>query len=144
MDAFLNEANRLLKQGAWLVIYENFFSGQMEGNDAFKTWVDQVYLRRFPPPPRNKHYDWTPDHLSTKGFAIQIPENFTNQITFSKEQLISYLTTQSNIIAVVEKGDYTYLEIELWLSKSLEPFFEDGAEKLLVYGNWIKYLQKIN
>jgi ubiquinone/menaquinone biosynthesis C-methylase UbiE len=40
IDEFLKEANRVLKPGAWLVIYENYFTGKMTGNESFKGWVD--------------------------------------------------------------------------------------------------------
>ena len=36
IDAFLNEANRILKQDGWLVIYENYFTGKMPEKNDFK------------------------------------------------------------------------------------------------------------
>ena len=74
IDTFLNEANRLLKEKGWLVIYENFFAGEMDGNADFKDWMNDVYLQRFPSPPRNKNYDWSPENLHSKNFSIQMPE----------------------------------------------------------------------
>jgi ubiquinone/menaquinone biosynthesis C-methylase UbiE len=144
IDAFLNEANRLLKNQGWLVIYENFFAGEMEGRDDFKTWLKEVYLQRFPSPPRNKNYDWSPENLQTKNFTIRIPENFKNPQRFNRQQLINYFITQSNIIAAVESGDYTYAAIEQWLNDELSAYFEDAdTTHVFYYGNWIKYLQKV-
>jgi ubiquinone/menaquinone biosynthesis C-methylase UbiE len=144
IDAFLIEANRLLKNKGWLAIYENFFAGDMEGNDEFKNWVNEVYLQRFPSPSRNKNYDWSADNMRSMNFTIHIPENFKNPVTFNRSQLISYFTTQSNIIAAVDSGRFTYTEIEQWLDKELSAYFDDEITTRTVnYGNWIKYLQKM-
>jgi len=144
IDAFLIEANRILKNEGWLVIYENFFSGEIGGYDDFKKWVADVYLQRFPSPPRNKNYDWSPENILTKNFTIHIAENFKNPVYFNRQQLINYFTTQSNIIAAVDNGKYTYWEIEQWLDNALAGYFEHEDTKHLIYfGNWIKYLQKI-
>lgn len=144
IDAFLTEANRLLKPGGRLVIYENYFTGEMDGNDEFKEWLRETYLQRFPSPPRNKHYDWSAENLRSKNFSIQMPENFKNPVSFSKRQMINYFTTQSNIIAVVERGEHTFPEAEQWLANELSRFFKDeNASRIISYGNWIKYLQKI-
>jgi ubiquinone/menaquinone biosynthesis C-methylase UbiE len=144
IDAFLMEANRLLKMKGWLVIYENFFAGEMEENEEFKKWANEVYLQRFPSPPRNKYYDWSEDNMRPMNFTIHTPENFKNQVAFNKSQLINYFTTQSNIIAAVDSGKYTYGEIEEWLNNELPVYFEnESATRIVSYGNWIKYLQKM-
>jgi ubiquinone/menaquinone biosynthesis C-methylase UbiE len=144
IDIFLTEANRLLKDKGWLVIYENFFAGDMEGNDEFKKWVNEVYLQRFPSPPRNKNYDWSEGNLRSMNFTIHIPESFTNQVTFNRTQLTNYFTTQSNIIASVDSGRLTYTEIEQWLDRELSVYFDDKSiTRIVNYGNWIKYLQKM-
>jgi ubiquinone/menaquinone biosynthesis C-methylase UbiE len=145
IDAFLTEANRLLKPGGWLVLYENYFPAEMPGDESLKGWMKEVYLPRFPSPPRNKNYAWTTENLQTKNFTIQIPENFINTVNFTKRQLVNYLTTQSNVIAAVESSRYTYEEVEQWLIDGLSPFFGKGENDIreIHYGNWIKYLQKI-
>jgi ubiquinone/menaquinone biosynthesis C-methylase UbiE len=144
IDAFLIEANRLLKNRGWLVIYENFFPGEMEGSSEFTKWVADTYLQRFPSPPRNKNYDWSPENLLIKNFTIQIPETFKNPVSFNKWQLINYFVTQSNIIAAVDSSKYAYAEIEEWLDSELSGYFKDeSGERIVYYSNWIKYLQKI-
>lgn len=144
IDAFLIETNRILKDKGLLVIYENFFTGEMEESREFKKWVTDVYLQRFPSPPRNKNYDWSPENLLSKNFTIEIPESFKNPVCFNRRQLINYFSTQSNIIAAVDSGKYSYWEIEEWLDNELSEYFEDEfGKRTLYYGNWIKYLQKM-
>jgi ubiquinone/menaquinone biosynthesis C-methylase UbiE len=144
IDKFLTEANRLLKRDSFLVVYENSFPGEMKDNAGFNPWNKETYLQQFPSPPRNKNYDWAPDNLKAKGFLLCTTENFKNLLSFNKSELIAYLTTQSNVIAAVEKGRFTYNEIENWLNEELSAFFDnDQSKQILYFNNWIKYLQKV-
>jgi len=144
IDDFLTEVNRILKPKGWLVIYENYFTGELEGSDEFKAWFYDNYLNKFPSPPRNKDYDWSAENMSSKKFRIKTPVNFKNEVLFNKCQLVNYFTTQSNIISVVDNGQYSYKEIDNWLGDELNPWFKDDIiTRVVKYGNWIKYLQKI-
>ncbi len=144
IDQFLREANRVLKSKSWLVLYENHFISEMPEVESFDKWFPGVYLKKFPSPKRNNTYDWENGNLKGKGFMFIKEEKFKNQVEFTKEQLILYFTTQSNITAAVENKVSTYEEIENWLGKELAPFFGNEKKRALNFGNWIKYLQKIN
>jgi ubiquinone/menaquinone biosynthesis C-methylase UbiE len=48
IDQFLKEAQRLLKPGAWLVLYENHFIAEIPGKENFKHWFKEIYLKKFP------------------------------------------------------------------------------------------------
>jgi hypothetical protein len=72
-------------------------------------------------------------------------EKFKNSVRLSKSQLALYFTTQSNIIAAVEKGEITYAQAEKWLNEQLALFFkDDGSPRTINYGNWIKYIQRMD
>lgn len=145
IDKFLSEANRLLKSNCWLVLYENYFISEMDGNDKFAHWFPDVYLKKFPSPPRNNAYPWTNENLLPRNFNFVTEERFKNPITFNKKQLALYFTTQSNIIAAVEKNLTTYEQVESWLYQELAPFFDtDDTVQTINYGNWIKYIQRAN
>jgi ubiquinone/menaquinone biosynthesis C-methylase UbiE len=145
IDKFLIEANRLLKSKSWLVLYENHFIAEMVGEDRFPGWFSSVYLKHFPSPPRNNAYAWTNQNLGPKNLFLVGEEKFKNAVTLTKEQLALYFTTQSNIIAAVEKNQMTYQEIESWLSNELSSFFDNNdTTRTINYGNWIKYIQKAN
>jgi ubiquinone/menaquinone biosynthesis C-methylase UbiE len=145
IDAFLTEACRLLRTNGWLVIYENNFTGKMEGNDDFKRWVDEVYLGNFPTPPRNRNYDWSVENLQAKGFSMQVYDEFENEINFDRAQSISYFTTQSNVISAVENKRYTYDKAEQWLDGQLALYFDrDETVHTFLFVNRIKFLQKRN
>lgn len=142
IDDFLVEANRLLKDGCYLILYDNFFISEMKGNEIFKNWFPDVYLNRFPSPSRNNNYDWTNDNLKKSNFILENEVSFKNEVSFTKEELILYFTTQSNITAAVEKGS-NYKEIENWLNIELSNFFKDNnVIKTIYFGNRIKYLKR--
>lgn len=145
IDAFLKECQRLLKPQSHLVLYENYFLAEMEGNETFQPWVRKVYLKKYPTPPRNRGYDWGEDNLSRFGLQMLKEDRFTNTISFNRDQLILYLTTQSNITAALESGQTHYAEVEVWLEQELSTFFPDkGSIRHINYGNWIKYIQKVS
>lgn len=145
IDKFLIEANRLLKSKSWLVLYENFFISEMVGNDNFTTWFPNVYLKKFPSPPRNNLYCWSNENLIPKNFNFVAEEGFRNSIIFNKKQLALYFTTQSNIIAAVEESRTTYQQVENWLDQELAPFFDsDDTTQTINYGNWIRFIQRRN
>jgi ubiquinone/menaquinone biosynthesis C-methylase UbiE len=145
IDKFLIEANRLLKSKSWLVLYENYFISEMFGNENFAHWFPDVYLKKYPSPPRNNAYSWTNENLIPKNFNFITEESFRNSITFNKKQLVLYFTTQSNIIAAVERNQTTYEQVEDWLDQELASFFEDDdTTQTINYGNWIKFIQRAN
>ena len=145
IDKFLIEANRLLKSKSWLILYENYFISEMIGNEKFKVWFPDIYLKKYPSPSRNDKYEWTNENLNTKDFNFVTEEKFKNPITFDKKQLALYFTTQSNIIAAVEKNQTTYEQVENWLDQELASFFDnDDTTQTINYGNWIKFIQRTN
>lgn len=145
IEKFLQEANRLLKPNGYLVLYENFFLGEMLGQEAdFKNWLLNSYLKRFPSPPRNDKYAWNNEALLQFGFQVIHSEKFKNIISFNIKQLSHYFTTQSNITNSIENEKLTYEEIDKWLEQELKPFFHSNETiHSFQFGNTIHYLQKI-
>jgi SAM-dependent methyltransferase len=141
MEPFLHEVKRILKPTGKLVLYDNYFLSKMEGNPTFSTWYPEVYLDKFPAPPRNSGYDWSNENLNQKELKLEHAEEFENEIPFTKSDLILYFTTQSNITAVIEAGKMTYEEVENWLDKQLTPFFtKENQVRNIVFGNWLKII----
>lgn len=144
IDKFLIEANRILKNRAHLVIYDNFFISEMKGKVSFDKWFPNVYLKKFPSPKRNNNYNWNNEYLKRSNFELMKEDRFKNEVEFTKEELILYFTTQSNISNAIKRGA-NYLDIENWLDKELSQFYNDNKVKQTIsFGNWIKYLKKLN
>ena len=146
IDAFLTETVRILKSHSWLVLYENYFNLAIEGVQGFTEWCTDVYMRQFPSPPRNNKYNYADEHVQHIGLHFVTELRSIYSIPFTRRQLALYLTTQSNIISKVEGGKFTYGEVQSWLYKELSPFFpsDDEAPRAVSYGNWIKFLQRID
>ncbi len=141
IDRFLAQANRILKPGKWLIIYDSFFNGEMLEVDTFNDWYPLTYLEKFPPPARNNTYNWSGENLSNKNFEFLQEKQLSHDIEFNIDQLVLYLTTQSNITAQVERGIMTYNEAEAWLYNQLSPFFST-EKRTIRFGGWVKYLKK--
>lgn len=139
-ERFFEEARRVLKEQAWLIISNNGFTGQMRRNPDYEQWFQQVYDRRFPSPPRNI----TP--MSSRlargyGFHFAHEEDYQNEVEFSAQELAAYLVTQSNVIAVTERGNERVEDIFEWIVEQTRPLFKSARSSFLFNG-YIWYLQK--
>ncbi len=137
---FLKEAHRVLERDAWLVIYNNGFFGMMNENPQFAQWNESEYLQRYPTPPRHNE-PFGPADAQQYGFLFKHQEGYTNDVMFSVEQLASYLTTQSNVIAAVEQGTQSIEDVYNWLTLQLAPLFS-APTATFPFGGSIWYLQK--
>jgi ubiquinone/menaquinone biosynthesis C-methylase UbiE len=133
---FLPEAGRVLAPGGWLVIYNNVFTAVMRENPAFEQWVHDSYGARYPTPPRHSQ----PPDADAYGFEFVGTERFTNDVSFSPEELAAYMTTHSNVIAAVEQGTESLEEVYTWLLESARPFFTT-PRCTFVFGNLVWFLR---
>jgi ubiquinone/menaquinone biosynthesis C-methylase UbiE len=144
IDSFLVEANRLLKSRAWLVLYDNFFMAEMEEDPGFNKWHRDVYLKKFPAPPRNNSYNWSAENLLPKHFAPKHEASFANTIVFTKNDLVNYFMSQSNTISAINSGDSDDKTIRGWFNTELKPYFpEPDQQRSFHFGNWILYLNTV-
>ena len=138
-DKFLAEANRVLRPGGWLIAYDNYFSGQMIENPEFQSWYREKYLERYPIPPRAK-ITFAPEDTTPFEFHLLKEEWYENTIEFSLEELVDYLVTQSNIIAVVEGRREEIQETRMWLMEGLRYVFRSSKEEKFLFNAPIWYL----
>jgi SAM-dependent methyltransferase len=136
---FLSEMHRLLRPAGWLIIYNNGFSGRMKGNPAFEVWHRDTYLRRYPTPPRNDQQLSDLD-AETHGYHFVNRTTYSNDVEFTREGLVGYLLTQSNVIAALAQRTESEAEIRCWLADSLKSLFVSPIGKF-EFGGYIWYLQ---
>lgn len=140
-NAFLAEAHRVLRPLAWLVIYDNFFSANLQGAPDFKPWFVSTYFDRFPTPPRdNRPLDQRAARQA--GFRLVNSEKYTNVVFFDRAQLVDYLLTQTNIIAAIERGDWSLDDARAYLTAEVSPYFPSSEPQAFDFGGPITYLRK--
>jgi len=127
---FMLEARRVLRQGGWLVIYHDGFTGRMKGNSNFEKWNREHYLRRYPPPPRNKQ-TFTETDAAAYGFVPSGLDDFIHEEQFTPDQLVGYLLTQTNVISAVETGSEGLQSVAQWILNSTLPLFAGPKESFL-------------
>jgi hypothetical protein len=128
-----------LRDDGWLVIYNSGFLGELHGDDDFARWHGSVYLPRYPTPPRSQS-DVTDEFVRPFGFALVQQETHDQNISMSCEQFVSYLLTQSSVIAVVEHGSERLEDVAQFLVQGVAPFF-GGQRRMLKWQSHIDFLR---
>ena len=145
-DQFLSEAQRVLHRQGYLVIYDNAFGGTMLENPAFRRWLDEVSLRRYPTPARDGRPVSAADALRA-GFDWLGDERYENVVRFPREVLADYLTTQSNVTAVVEGGRERIEDVWRWFADELKAMYIARGQPIemgsFVFKGPIWYLQRL-
>jgi len=139
-ERFLGEAWRVLIPEGLLLVYTNGFKGIMRENPAFQNWGQVVYPGRFPTPPR----DWVPltaEEATKSGFRFIGEESYENEVIFTPEELVAYLTTQTNVVAAVERGQESLESAGRWLLEQVRPYFADETATF-VFGSKAWYMRK--
>lgn len=140
-DVFLQEARRVLRARAWLVVYDNYFAGWKDGLAEFQTWIRETYHARYPSPQRAR-VEFTDEVVEKRGFRVAGREQYENDIEFSVTGLVNYLTSQSNVIAAIEGGVENIGDVKAWLAKGVEPFFRGREKATFLFTGPVWYLQK--
>jgi len=139
-DQFLREAWRVLSLGGLLLVYTNGFRGIMRENLAFQDWAQVVYPGRYPTPPRDSN-PLTPHEATASGFVFIGEEHYENDVIFTPEELVAYLTTQTNVAATIGAGRESLETANHWLLEQVRPFFV-GASATFVFSSRAWYLKK--
>ncbi len=138
---FFDEANRILKRKGWIIAYDNYFLGQMPDNPDFKDWYKEGFLKNFPIPPRAK-LSFETESKNPKDFVLMREDWHENTIELSAQEVIDFLITLSNVIALVENGAQSIEEVSDWLADSVKPFFRENERKQFAFKAPIWYLQQ--
>jgi SAM-dependent methyltransferase len=137
---FLQEAKRVLRARGHMVIYDNAFTGRMEENPMFHTWLKRAYLKTYSMPPRPRVP--MPQTVEEAGFRPLGEESYRCTVTFSPDRLVDYLVSQSNVIAAVEGGHQVIEEVRAWLTNRVSSFFGGDEERTFLFGGPIWYFVK--
>ncbi len=137
---FLDEARRVLRRSGWLIVYDNAFLGKMTENAGYERWHRERYLARYPSPPRDRRPLTNEDASSHRFFLIR-REEYTNEVSFSLQELTDYLMSQSNALAAIEEGRENEENVRSWLMDAQASFFE-GQKGTFLFEGSIYYLRR--
>ncbi|ULH15245.1 class I SAM-dependent methyltransferase [Deinococcus sp. KNUC1210] len=138
---FFAEARRTLKPGGVLFVYDMFFLAQLAGQPAFTNWMHEEYGVRYPPPPR---WPSTLDAAQAQAEGFSFAEGqFEHVVSFSRPQVVAYLMTHSNTVAVSDEGRETPQEIAAWLDSNIARFLPDGAVGQFTFGGFWRALKPL-
>lgn len=119
----LQTAKRISQPGAVWLIY-NFYFSCHQNCEPFNDWFLHEYLVRYPSPPRHR---FSGESLTTDpSLKLLTDSQGILPLSFSAEELVNYLTTQSNIEAAVQSGR-RYEEITAELLERIPPLPPDGS-----------------
>ena len=122
-NSFLSEASRVLRPSGWLIVYGCRSGGGMKDNPDYDRWFDEEFAPRYPTPPRN----WdrlTEAEARRHGFALVGQDRYTHEVSFSLEEHVNYLMSQSRVLAAIGEGKEDEEAVRRWLTDAQAPFFE--------------------
>lgn len=128
----LAELARVLRVGAALVVYGDFFHGRLAGRPAFTGWLQDSYLPAFPSPARHASFD--AGTAEAAGFARPDYAEDELQIPLTCEQLTDYLMSQSNAAVAIASGRVTAADLRRQILAETGQFFPAGEPAAAVFG----------
>ena len=126
------ELARILRSGARLALYSDFFRGHIVGQPAFAAWLKDTYLPRYPTPPRHAYFD--PSGARSAGFADVSYAEDDIRIRLTPAQVADYLLSQSNAAAAIESGAVSADALRSRIVSETASFFPGQAPADAVFG----------
>ena len=126
------ELARVLRVGAALVVYGDFFHGRLAGRPAFTGWLQDSYLPAFPSPARHAYFDARA--AESAGFARPYYAEDELQVPLTCQQLTDYLMSQSNAAVAIESGRITAAGLRRQILTEIGRFFPVGGTTAAVFG----------
>jgi SAM-dependent methyltransferase len=137
---FFPEARRVLKDGGWVIIYDNTITDHVPGCPAYTRWYHEQYLVRYPKPPRDES-PFTPSEADAYGFRLVHSEDYTNELQWPLDQYVEFMLTQSNIIAAVDMGGQPLAEARDWMYSTLSARMSEPSTTF-VFGGYVWTIQR--
>lgn len=136
------ELARVLRRGSALVVYVDFFHGEITGHAGFAGWLRDSYLPRYPGPAR--HAQFSDSLAAAAGFGDVGYAEDDVHLPMSRARLADYLMSQSNAGAAVESGAITEAALRGQILAEIAPFVPADGIADAVFGVrvWATTLQR--
>ena len=132
----------MLKPDGVLAICNSWFAAELSGVPEFTALMHSGYGRRYPPPERDRRA-FGEGEAQASGFSFH-SQTFTHLVSFDLTQLVAYLLTHSNTIAVTDAGRETPQEVAAWLHQHFAHLLPGGEVGEFVFGAELKVLSPLS
>lgn len=126
------ELARVLRRGAALLVYVDFFRGRITGQPGFAAWLEESYMPRYPGPPR--HAQFSDSLAADAGFGDPRYAEDDVHIPLSRDAMADYLMSQSSAGAAVESGAISEGALRAEILTEIAPFFPADGIADAVFG----------
>jgi SAM-dependent methyltransferase len=125
--AFYPEADRVLRPGGLLLIYDFSEGRRARGRDDLARWYD-AFEARYPPPP-GYALDLERVDFSRYGFCLERLERFEVVLGMTLTAYVAYVLSEAGVEAALVRGT-PEAEIRAWCERTLDPVFDGSLEVL--------------
>lgn len=134
--AFLNNMKDVMTDDGRLIIYDFWITNSMLQSKEYTRWYDELYLMKFPKPPRNENV-WT--QIDMNGLmTIKQQRDFEVTYPFNKRDFIDFMMIQSNVNEKIQKHEISEDEAYSWMDDTLSSIFQDDVCDIVFHGYyWI-------
>ena len=126
------ELARVLRPGAALAVYSDFFHGKIVGQPGFTEWLTESYLPRFPTPARHAYFD--PQAAEAAGFESPRYAEGELIVALSAGQVADYMLSQSNAAVAIESGSVEASALRTEILAQTSPFFSGDEPADVSFG----------
>ncbi len=138
---FLSEARRVLRRGAWLVLYDDAFTGETRELPEFRRWLRDVFFTRYPSP-QIARAPLTQRDAGRFGFRFAREEEYQHTERLTRDGFGDFLLSQANCLAAVDEGRTTAPELREWIAGQLRQLTGESADITCQFRGHIRYLQR--
>lgn len=126
------ELARVMRTGAALVVYSDYFQGRLDGRPSFTDWMRDRYLPHYPGPARHAYFDSEAGQAA--GFSAAKYAESEIRVSLTGPQLADYLLSQSNAAVAIESGRISAQALREQIVEQTRGFFAGAEPAVAVYG----------
>ena len=134
LAAFFAEAVRVMRSGAWLMVYD-FGPGRRQAHSTrLAEWFDS-FMQRYPAPPAGSAHSLDPQTLAAlpSGLIAGPATPFEIGLELDAGFYLNYMLTETNVAQAVGRG-VPLEEIRDWCQTTLAPVFSANSAPILFDG----------
>ncbi len=126
------ELARVMRTGAALVVYSDYFQGRLHERPSFTDWMRDSYLPQYPGPARHAYFDSEAGQAA--GFSAAQYAESEIRVSLTGPQLADYLLSQSNAAAAIESGRIGAQALREQIREQTRKFFPGDEPAEAIYG----------